>query len=608
MTLLTPPYTVADDMVQIGVYSLGGAVGAPVVLRGGGNFQSEDFEPGVSGWIIYADGTVEFNNGTFRGDLEANSITIGTDAWHVDADGNMWWGDAASYAAAVLADDNYISAAGTINFNAGSFTGDISGATGAFDSGITVGTDAWHVDASGNMWWGTASSYANAALAQDPRISSSGFTSLTSATATDITIGLGTFTAGFTSYEGDSNSYDGIEWTTPYSSTYLAGGGLGARFGEGIGSPEGSYISKTTGYMKLSAPNPTGYLTAGVHQDPPFLEMYSSWASAAGGGGFPYESNVARFDNVDRVYLGTNSLYFGDVGVDDYLNLGTSEFQVRIGGSARFYVDNNGRAYVPGDQLIFGTPDDPNFDRIVWDESNNNFDFFGDDDRMARIVRRAAGRSSILAEQGTSGSQNPGNSYVGFGFYDDTDTGMYRNGNNNVALMAGGTATACFTTTGAAFNEDTATITAAEDVNQAGYQDVSINGATFVAFRKWAQTSSLDWKSDVQDWSVDKDLFMQFRTTSFIYNDWAVDPETGKSYTTQRGENEADYEFPEEYIPFRRYGLVYEETIEHGLEFVTSSQQKSLNWQAINTMTLEQTQRQWESIESIEERLAAAGL
>ena len=46
-------------------------------------------------------------NATFAGTLAAasgtlGSITIGTNAWHVDSSGNMWWGNFASYAAATI--------------------------------------------------------------------------------------------------------------------------------------------------------------------------------------------------------------------------------------------------------------------------------------------------------------------------------------------------------------------------------------------------------------------------------------------------------------------------------------------------------------------------
>ena len=50
---------------------------------------------------------------TFQGDVIIDkSLTAGTNAWHVDADGNMWWGSASEYTGA----DNYITADGVLRF------------------------------------------------------------------------------------------------------------------------------------------------------------------------------------------------------------------------------------------------------------------------------------------------------------------------------------------------------------------------------------------------------------------------------------------------------------------------------------------------------------
>lgn len=62
-----------------------------------GDFYSPNFNPGNAGWKISANGDVEFNNGTFRGNLAASTIDIGgsdTTSFHVDIDGNLWLGAA----------------------------------------------------------------------------------------------------------------------------------------------------------------------------------------------------------------------------------------------------------------------------------------------------------------------------------------------------------------------------------------------------------------------------------------------------------------------------------------------------------------------------------
>jgi len=59
--------------------------------------QSYNFEEGIIGWKISANGDVEFNNGLFRGALSASTIDIGgadDTSFHVDIDGNIWSGAA----------------------------------------------------------------------------------------------------------------------------------------------------------------------------------------------------------------------------------------------------------------------------------------------------------------------------------------------------------------------------------------------------------------------------------------------------------------------------------------------------------------------------------
>jgi len=65
------------------------------IIGGGGtlvypSIHSPDYVMGVSGWTINKDGTVEFNNGIFRGQLTAGSITSGSigDSTIIDSDIN----------------------------------------------------------------------------------------------------------------------------------------------------------------------------------------------------------------------------------------------------------------------------------------------------------------------------------------------------------------------------------------------------------------------------------------------------------------------------------------------------------------------------------------
>lgn len=63
---------------------------------------------------------------TALGAVTAGSFAIGSNAWHVDANGNMWWGSSATYAGATIK----ISSAGAVNFTTGTFSGTLSAPSG----------------------------------------------------------------------------------------------------------------------------------------------------------------------------------------------------------------------------------------------------------------------------------------------------------------------------------------------------------------------------------------------------------------------------------------------------------------------------------------------
>ncbi|HEA46422.1 MAG TPA: hypothetical protein ENH99_01435 [Candidatus Pacearchaeota archaeon] len=60
------------------------------------------------------------------GAITASTINIGTNGFHVDVDGNIWWGSSNTYAGATIK----ISSAGVVNFTSGSFTGTITSTSG----------------------------------------------------------------------------------------------------------------------------------------------------------------------------------------------------------------------------------------------------------------------------------------------------------------------------------------------------------------------------------------------------------------------------------------------------------------------------------------------
>lgn len=125
-----------------------------------GFMQSANFVTTVSGWKIDKDGNAEFNDGTFRGDLVAGTIAIGTNGFHVDSSGNMWWGSSTTYAGATIK----ISSAGSVNLTTGTFSGSLSANTGTLGAitittggNIKYGKTAYTDDTNAGFWLGDVS-------------------------------------------------------------------------------------------------------------------------------------------------------------------------------------------------------------------------------------------------------------------------------------------------------------------------------------------------------------------------------------------------------------------------------------------------------------------
>ena len=89
----------------------------------------------ATGWRIDSYGNAEFNNVLVRGTITASTIDIGSNAWHVDVNGNMWWGPSSTFAGATVK----ISSGGTVSFVGGSFSGTITASAGTI-GGWTIAT------------------------------------------------------------------------------------------------------------------------------------------------------------------------------------------------------------------------------------------------------------------------------------------------------------------------------------------------------------------------------------------------------------------------------------------------------------------------------------
>jgi len=78
-----------------------------------GDLKSASYKEGSTGWKLTSAGDFEANNGLFRGDILAGTITIGANSWHVDSSGNMWWGSSSNFSGATYK----ISSSGVANLS-----------------------------------------------------------------------------------------------------------------------------------------------------------------------------------------------------------------------------------------------------------------------------------------------------------------------------------------------------------------------------------------------------------------------------------------------------------------------------------------------------------
>lgn len=108
-------WTIANDKLSAG----------NLELDGGNTTIKGNYTQGSAGFSLNNDGTVEFNDGTFRGDLVAGTIDIGSNAFQVDSQGRLFMGASTFGNANFSVDANGTmvasgaTIAGTLNITAG---------------------------------------------------------------------------------------------------------------------------------------------------------------------------------------------------------------------------------------------------------------------------------------------------------------------------------------------------------------------------------------------------------------------------------------------------------------------------------------------------------
>ena len=113
-----------------------------------GNLQSTNFHAGSAGWRLDSNGNIEANDGNFRGDITGatgtftGTVSIGSlnipdevtaDSFHVDTTGNAWWGSTAIGSAVAKIEKD-----GSALFTSITATGTINAQDGYLSAGVYI--------------------------------------------------------------------------------------------------------------------------------------------------------------------------------------------------------------------------------------------------------------------------------------------------------------------------------------------------------------------------------------------------------------------------------------------------------------------------------------
>jgi hypothetical protein len=176
--------TIANDAIESPMIAANAVVASKVAamnIEAGKYVRSTSYVADTAGWSIEAGGFAEFQNVKVRGDIVGGTIDIGTDAFQVDTSGNMWMGNAL-FASAPFS----VSSTGDLVAASVEITG------GTIDIESAAGSE-FHVDVQGNMWLGN-STFAGAPFS----VSNTGDLTASSVNITGGTISGGTVGSGIT--------------------------------------------------------------------------------------------------------------------------------------------------------------------------------------------------------------------------------------------------------------------------------------------------------------------------------------------------------------------------------------------------------------------------
>lgn len=215
---------------------------------------SPNFSTGNSGWKIDEHGNVEFNDGNFRGDITGASGTF-----------------SGTLSAATITGST---------ITGGTITGTtISGGTitgGSIDIGGSDST-SFHVDSSGNVWWGSGGSYSGSS---GKRISSSGIIDFSGGTITGGTIQTSSGTGSRIVMSGSGTSFSFYDSSNNVRAAFT---GTGLTFYNSIGATSTIVNSDADG-LTLTGGGGVVFIGAGGSQQLTVGTVYATADIAVDGG------------------------------------------------------------------------------------------------------------------------------------------------------------------------------------------------------------------------------------------------------------------------------------------------------------------------------------
>jgi hypothetical protein len=489
----------------------------------------------------------------------------------------------------------------------------LSGGTfeaGSIDIPNTTAPSSWHVDADGNMWWGSAASYATSNIhisasgaarlaslklfgsSTNIQVENDAFLNVNTATSGGGAISLGAAGDGpvylgkFSNFGANLSNMTGVA----YPSTTAPGGGVGTLAGLSFRIVDTGLTAGSSSYETYLTSGKTPAPSAPDEGDEARIQLQSSSNGANGAGNsriryYATEDHYFQVGNLkgpSGTTLDPTFTFTGDDNTGMY-RYAENSIGFAMGGGAGVRFTSVDDIYQNGDYHGFNSLTS-SADSIQHTGTDINFRTNGE--VAFRIQRETTDRFTCNVDQTISNTADA--QYLGYRFSDDPDTGLYRHATDILGLAAGGNPSGAFTSTGVAINNSTATGTG----TNCDLVSASVGSVTMWAIRR--DTSLRKYKSDILDFELSDEQFMAIQPRTFVWDGQYVGPD-GRFGTTNG--DDVDDVIPEGSQLLRRGGFIFEELAEIDLHLIGH---ESVDWKAMTSALVAQVQKLQRRVDILE--------